>query len=155
MKIFLMVLLILFSLSNACNETTGISDLKNDTNWCTEIGNCYFDEDCPLLPCIKILCPETNPNCTQPPCYINRCIKHRCTALERVTSDKCKIGGCGGELCFAQSDSGVSPCIYRPEDACYGLYGTCGYHSYGCDWIATPSLYRCIFEARHNNSVCP
>jgi len=63
-------------------------------------------------------------------------------------SSPCKIAGCSGELCVAQDDSGISPCIFRPEYACYRA-ATCEQQSDGgCGWTQTPELTQCLEKER-------
>ncbi|KAI8825585.1 uncharacterized protein EV422DRAFT_563416 [Fimicolochytrium jonesii] len=70
------------------------------------------------------------------------------------TSPQCTIGGCNRELCSKTSssddDGGLfSPCIYKPEFACYAN-AACVYDVAGdeCIWDESRGLRRCIDSAR-------
>lgn len=60
----------------------------------------------------------------------------------------CKIAGCSSELCVGPDDPSLSPCIFRPEYACY-RDATCELQGDGrCGWTQTPELSTCIDDAR-------
>jgi hypothetical protein len=61
---------------------------------------------------------------------------------------QCHVGGCSGELCSSQ-EALSSPCIFRPEFACYGSTpGVCEPQRNGdCGWTQTPELLMCLSNA--------
>ncbi len=58
-------------------------------------------------------------------------------------AEGCYIGGCAGEIC--SDEPGVmSPCLWKPEFACYKL-ARCERQADGkCGWTMTPELKRCL-----------
>ncbi|MBW2525737.1 MAG: hypothetical protein JRI23_16255 [Deltaproteobacteria bacterium] len=65
--------------------------------------------------------------------------------FECQTHDDCFRTGCSGEICAAESQ--LSPCIWRPEHACYeDKY--CGCIKGRCGFKAHPELEQCIDDAR-------
>ncbi|TPX72361.1 hypothetical protein SpCBS45565_g00591 [Spizellomyces sp. 'palustris'] len=67
----------------------------------------------------------------------------------------CRRAGCNGELCVVNSrDAVLSPCVWKPEFACYNS-GTCGYNATarGCGWQNTVSLRTCISAARQSSQI--
>ncbi|KAI8919071.1 hypothetical protein DFJ77DRAFT_261780 [Powellomyces hirtus] len=62
---------------------------------------------------------------------------------------ECRRGGCSSELCVSAGENAVlSPCIYKPEFACYAK-AECGYDPVGgtCGWQQTEELTLCIADA--------
>ncbi|ACL64527.1 conserved hypothetical protein [Anaeromyxobacter dehalogenans 2CP-1] len=58
----------------------------------------------------------------------------------------CRRTGCAGELCAAEDL--VSPCIMRPEFACY-VAARCERQADGaCGWTGDAALQRCLAEKR-------
>jgi len=59
----------------------------------------------------------------------------------------CFIGGCGSELCSDRQGM-ASPCVVRPEHACY-RGATCERQAGGaCGWTQTPALQQCLAGVR-------
>jgi hypothetical protein len=55
---------------------------------------------------------------------------------------QCVVGGCSGEICADQPM--FSPCIFKPEFACYHT-ATCEAQADGtCGWTQTPELAACL-----------
>jgi len=66
----------------------------------------------------------------------------------------CVRAGCSGELCVDGETAGqvASPCIYKPEFACYAT-ATCGRTGDGtCGWLVTADLRACLDEARQDST---
>jgi hypothetical protein len=64
-------------------------------------------------------------------------------AADLVSQAPCQQTGCYGQVCAGSRI--ITPCIYRPEDACYLKDGFCARDSSGtCGWVATPELQQCI-----------
>jgi SanA protein len=60
-----------------------------------------------------------------------------------VKTAGCFVGGCSNEICSDQQGI-ASPCIYRPEYACYKT-ATCERQTSGqCGWTQTPELSACL-----------
>ena len=62
-----------------------------------------------------------------------------------VVASSCRVGGCSGEICAEEPLA--SPCIWRPESACYraascGRFGASG----ACGWEPTPELLACLSQ---------
>ncbi|KND02240.1 uncharacterized protein SPPG_02721 [Spizellomyces punctatus DAOM BR117] len=58
----------------------------------------------------------------------------------------CRRAGCNGELCVTNSrDAVLTPCVWRPEFACYAT-AQCGYNATrrACAWRQTKSLKECL-----------
>ncbi|KND00954.1 uncharacterized protein SPPG_04054 [Spizellomyces punctatus DAOM BR117] len=67
----------------------------------------------------------------------------------------CRRAGCNGELCVVNSrDAVLSPCVWKPEFACYNS-ATCGYNATAraCGWQNTVSLRTCISAARQSAQI--
>lgn len=65
--------------------------------------------------------------------------------------DGCVITGCNGEVCVDEETSqlmGVTPCMYKPEFACY-KETICSHNDSGeCTWQETPAFSACIEVVR-------
>lgn len=65
--------------------------------------------------------------------------------------DGCVITGCNGEVCVSEETSqlmGVTPCIYKPEFACFNE-SVCSHDASGeCAWQETPEFIACIEQIR-------
>ena len=74
------------------------------------------------------------------------CASGVCTATCMSDAD-CAPTGCSGQLCA--SESRVTTCEFRSEDACYQDPGitTCGCRDGQCAWDATDALKQCIADA--------
>ena len=58
----------------------------------------------------------------------------------------CIVSGCSGEVCAAENV--MTPCIYRPEFACYEN-ARCAIQAHGaCGWTQTPELSLCLEDKR-------
>lgn len=56
----------------------------------------------------------------------------------------CVRGGCSGELCLPEGEERMSPCVMRPEFACY-REATCERQDDGqCGFTPTASLASCL-----------
>ncbi len=63
-----------------------------------------------------------------------------------ASSDQCYVGGCSSELC-TDNPTQASPCIYKPEFACYRK-ATCERQADGaCGWTQTAELSACLADA--------
>jgi len=72
----------------------------------------------------------------------------RQTSSGAIEVGQCHVGGCSSELC--SSEEGMpSPCIYKPELACYGSTGAvCEPQDDGqCGWTPSPELSTCLQNA--------
>lgn len=71
------------------------------------------------------------------------------TSTGAIEVGKCHVGGCSGELCSDEAGR-VSPCIARPEFACYrGPRAVCQPQQNGdCGWSPTPELLECLGTGR-------
>jgi hypothetical protein len=59
----------------------------------------------------------------------------------------CQPTGCSGEVCAPAGAPVVTPCIWRPEFACYQRFGKCELQSTAsCGWTPTPELQACLAE---------
>ncbi|MFO0744160.1 MAG: DUF6748 domain-containing protein [Myxococcota bacterium] len=86
--------------------------------------------------------------------YANDCERQRAgagfgTPGECKSDAACKIAGCSGELCLpADSEQGISMCMWRDEYACYQQLGVCETQGDGsCGWTATDELTSCLANA--------
>jgi hypothetical protein len=55
----------------------------------------------------------------------------------------CYVGGCSSELCTDQENVS-SPCIYKPEFACYHAAVCEPQQDGACGWTQTPELASCV-----------
>lgn len=63
-----------------------------------------------------------------------------------TSAPACVVSGCSGEICAAENV--MTPCVYRPEFACYEN-ALCALQADGaCGWTQTPELSRCLAEKR-------
>jgi len=71
------------------------------------------------------------------------------TSTGAIEVGSCHVGGCSGELC-SDVEGQVSPCVARPEFACYGSSSAiCEPQQNGeCGWSATPELLECLGTGR-------
>ncbi|HMJ13219.1 MAG TPA: DUF6748 domain-containing protein [Polyangiaceae bacterium] len=61
----------------------------------------------------------------------------------------CQPTGCSGEICAPAGSPVVTPCLWRPEYACYQQFGKCELQStVSCGWTPTPELQACLNEVR-------
>ncbi len=66
----------------------------------------------------------------------------------------CYIGGCSGEICSDQPGA-MSPCIYKPEFACYKT-ARCERQADGnCGWTMTLELKECLEKNKETNQKEP
>lgn len=56
----------------------------------------------------------------------------------------CVRGGCSGELCVAAGEDAVSPCVWRPEFACYDDARCARRDDGSCGWVETEALRACL-----------
>ncbi len=70
-------------------------------------------------------------------------------------AEKCRIGGCSGEICEADNGSpAVGICIWSEQFACYKT-AKCEEQADGkCGWTQTPELKKCL-EEKKNSTVQP
>jgi hypothetical protein len=67
--------------------------------------------------------------------------------------DECRATGCNGEICASQDVA--SPCVARPEFACYQELGICETQPWGeCGWTQTPELDLCLSQFDCRASGC-
>ncbi len=65
------------------------------------------------------------------------------TGTSQHEAGNCFIGGCSREAC-SPNEAQASPCIYKPEFACYHD-ATCEPQPDGaCGWTPTPELTACL-----------
>ena len=65
--------------------------------------------------------------------------------LAKQPVKECVASGCSGEVCA--DEARVSPCIFRPEFACYKKT-TCERQADGaCGWTMTPTVQACLAKA--------
>lgn len=90
----------------------------------------------------KVIMPEPYPLETKPGAAAD--------LIERE-QDGCVITGCNGEVCVSEEVSqvmGITPCIYKPEFACYEV-AICGKDASGeCAWQETSEFAACIEDVR-------
>ena len=66
---------------------------------------------------------------------------------------RCIVGGCNRELCGQEGDSLISPCIFRPEFACY-RDATCTRQANGrCGWTMDQRLINCLNGSSSSGST--
>jgi hypothetical protein len=59
----------------------------------------------------------------------------------------CQPTGCSGEVCAPIGSPIMTPCVWRPEFACYQRFGRCEHQATAsCGWTATPELQACLDE---------
>ncbi|HEY6562563.1 MAG TPA: DUF6748 domain-containing protein [Polyangiaceae bacterium] len=57
----------------------------------------------------------------------------------------CQPSGCSGEICAPAGSPVATPCVWRPEFACYQRFGKCELQStVSCGWTPTPELQACL-----------
>lgn len=68
----------------------------------------------------------------------------RCApAPECVTDADCMRTGCSGEICAAEERP--SPCIFKPEYACYAApFASCRCDAGACGWAQSEALVACL-----------
>ena len=67
----------------------------------------------------------------------------RQTASGAIEIGACHVGGCSSELC-SDKDNMSSPCVFRPEYACY-RQGVCEPQRNGeCGWTQSRELTECV-----------
>ncbi len=71
-------------------------------------------------------------------------------AYARCSNDTCFVGGCSSELC-TDDPNVISPCIFRPEFACY-RDATCERQKSGaCGWTETEELLQCLDQNQRSD----
>lgn len=71
---------------------------------------------------------------------------------ERIIDNRCKIGGCSGEICQNKSDEDMaSICIAKPEFTCYSSAECTVQDDGNCAWTQTEKLLTCLDANRRLN----
>jgi eight-cysteine-cluster-containing protein len=84
-------------------------------------------------------------------CNIYRCEKESQNGIQK----KCVRGGCSGELCVEEGSNMASPCLYKPEFACYKkascerINGTCQFND------SNGALSKCLNLSGKQNPPIP
>lgn len=80
--------------------------------------------------------------------YPNDCLRRRAGvgfARPGPCGPSCQPTGCSGEVCAPAGSPVVTPCVWRPEFACYQRFGKCELQStVSCGWTPTPELQACL-----------
>lgn len=75
----------------------------------------------------------------------------RLSKPETKTPEGCKIGGCSGQLCVEEGDSGTSTCEFLVEYGCYKT-ATCERQLDGrCGWTQTSELKQCLIRSKQRS----
>lgn len=82
--------------------------------------------------------------------YPNDCARRRAGvgfARPGPCGPSCQPTGCSGEVCAPAGSPIVTPCVWRPEFACYQRLGRCELQdTVSCGWTPTPELQACLDE---------